>query len=95
MLDDVTERFLTNCDAEIAISADHGNGMGEWGVWAHPPGAIAPVVRKVPWITIAGKDSQTIDARTMVETQKTTESTVEERLAHLGYKRNLGTKRIH
>jgi len=40
-LDDVA-RLLANCDGRIAMTSDHGNGLGEFGVWSHPPGRRSP-----------------------------------------------------
>jgi len=88
VLDDVTDRLLKNLAAEnVIISADHGNALGEWGEWHHPPGAISPPVRKVPWNHVESADRQTvspdIDATVGVDTEETT---TEERLSALGYK---------
>jgi hypothetical protein len=60
VLDDVESRLLRNVDARAALSADHGNGMGEWGVWSHPPGSIAPAVRKVPVWFREASDERTV-----------------------------------
>lgn len=82
VLADVTERLLLNCDARIALTADHGNGMGEWGVWGHPPGAVTPAVRKVPWLTVTGSDERTV----IPDTARADETDgVETQLAALGY----------
>ncbi|UXF50885.1 MAG: hypothetical protein HQRvContig02_24 [Haloquadratum phage sp.] len=47
---EIRDRLLPGlpADATVAVTADHGNGMGEFGVWSHPPGTIAPAVRRVP-----------------------------------------------
>ena len=47
---EIRDRMLPGlpADATVAVTADHGNGMGEFGVWSHPPGTIAPAVRRVP-----------------------------------------------
>jgi len=42
-------------DADIAISADHGNGLGEWGVYGHPSHMPTSSVREVPWVRVSGK----------------------------------------
>jgi len=60
VLDDVTERLLPNIDGTVALTADHGNAMGEWGEWAHPPGAISPAVRTVPWVALECVDDRTV-----------------------------------
>lgn len=84
VLDDVTERLLPNLDAEVVISSDHGNAMGEWGVWGHPPGAVAPPVRCVPWAPVITTDEETIEPANVLD--RTFEATdVEDRLDALGY----------
>lgn len=60
VLTDVAQRLLENCDAKVGITADHGNGMGEWGVWGHPPGGVTPQVRKVPWVKVQATDQHTV-----------------------------------
>lgn len=36
-------------EGKTIITADHGNFVGEHGLYAHPEGSDAKVVRKVPW----------------------------------------------
>lgn len=55
ILDEI-EPLATNMDAQVAISADHGNAFGEWGVYGHPEGELAPAVRRVPWVTFDATD---------------------------------------
>lgn len=83
VLDDITERLLPNVEGKVVLTADHGNAMGEWGEWHHPPGAISPAVRKVPWIEIDCTDSQT----EIVETETdSVEADITDQLEALGYK---------
>lgn len=59
VLDDV-EILLENVDAErVVITADHGNAMGEWGIYGHPNGFMHPSVRKVPWVETTAEDRGT------------------------------------
>lgn len=60
VLEDVTARLLENVDGDVAITADHGNGLGEWGVWHHPPADVTPAVRRVPWIEVESRDEKTV-----------------------------------
>lgn len=48
------ERWRELTDASILVTSDHGNGMGEWGIWGHPPRNAAPALRKVPWVRLEG-----------------------------------------
>lgn len=54
VLDDIEARVLPGLPANtrVAITADHGNGTGEWGTWAHPPWSFSPEVRRVPWVEV-------------------------------------------
>ncbi|WP_339104662.1 hypothetical protein [Haloterrigena salinisoli] len=60
VLDDVA-RLLENCDGRVAMTSDHGNALGEFGVWSHPPGTPVPAVRRVPWVVRDGVDRGTCD----------------------------------
>ncbi|MEF8887236.1 MAG: hypothetical protein V5A30_05465 [Haloarculaceae archaeon] len=53
VLDDVA-RLLEGTTARVALTSDHGNAAGEWGVWSHPPGVPIPALRKVPWVSRRG-----------------------------------------
>lgn len=82
VLDDV-ELLLSNVDADrVAITADHGDALGEWGIYDHPVGCLHPAVRTVPWVTTTATDRETYEPETEREEN---ESAVEERLQALGY----------
>lgn len=44
----VHNELLPTIEGRALITADHGNGMGEWGSWGHHGGDMNPHVRKVP-----------------------------------------------
>jgi len=56
VLDDV--RLLTsNVDADRAvITADHGNAVGERGIYGHAAGVALPALREVPWAVTTATD---------------------------------------
>jgi hypothetical protein len=87
VLDDI-ELLLENIDAEtVAISADHGEAFGEYGILGHKIGSLHPKIRKVPWVVTSGKDTQSYNPTT--EEPSTTEVSDEEldrQLEALGYK---------
>jgi len=60
VLDDVT-RLLEGTTARVALTSDHGNAAGEWGVWSHPPGVPVPALRKVPWVDRQGTGTRDPD----------------------------------
>jgi hypothetical protein len=74
--------------ADIVVSADHGNGLGEFGVYGHPFGMPVKAVREVPWLILKGTDKHTIDPEPPSEYLNETidKLQVEEQLSALGYR---------
>lgn len=79
------ERLQQNCDAEIAITSDHGNALGEWGCWGHPGGMPLSSLRNVPWVTVSGVDTGGSTPEIDLETGDVSDEEIEDRLAALGY----------
>ena len=85
VLDDVS-LLLANMDAErVAISADHGNAFGEFGIWAHPFDVLLPSIRQVPWVETGATDEHTHEPTLTREERATDEQVVTDRLRDLGY----------
>lgn len=84
---DSIDTLRRNVDAQIALSADHGNAMGEWGAWSHPAGVAVPVVRRVPWTTIQAQNTMQMTPDIPEATSAGEEVTedVDDRLEALGY----------
>ena len=56
------DKALDNLDAEtVAITADHGEAFGEYGVYRHPLGVPHPQIKRVPWTITTAKDTETYD----------------------------------
>lgn len=81
---DSVETLRENCEATIAVSSDHGNGMGEWSTWSHPPGSPVPALRNVPWVATTGRDTETVTPT--IDTSTEEDISVDDRLEALGYK---------
>jgi hypothetical protein len=82
VLDDVAV-LLENHDADrVVLTADHGDALGEWGIYDHPAGCLHPVVKNVPWAETSASDtgsySPSVDP-------SGGETEVEARLRRLGY----------
>ena len=59
VLDDV-EILVNNIDADrVAITADHGEGYGERGIYGHPRETVINAVREVPWVETTATDTRT------------------------------------
>ena len=81
--------LVQNLDGLIVITSDHGEMLGENGVYGHWPGAKEPKLRQVPWLVI-DKPKKNIDLSSEVEEQepqapKATDEEIKEKLRHLGY----------
>lgn len=66
---------------KMVVTADHGNALGEWGIYGHGDYPI-PALRRVPWCTATSADNHTIEPsvdRDYLEVE------IEEQLRDLGY----------
>jgi len=73
----------------VLITADHGNALGEYGMYGHPGGLFLPATRRVPWTFVDTGPTKSVDVNTDVgelETKPTSDDLVQERLELLGYK---------
>jgi hypothetical protein len=46
--------LVENVEGVVAITADHGNLFGEWGLYGHPMHTPVPVLLSVPWAVTSG-----------------------------------------
>ncbi|MFC3476371.1 alkaline phosphatase family protein [Halobacterium litoreum] len=84
VLDEV-ELLLDTIDAgTVAITADHGNAIGEYGIYGHPGGICLPSLRNVPWVTTSA--TQVREYEPKMTRQGTTDEDVSNRLEALGYR---------
>lgn len=74
--------LLENFDADqVVISADHGNAVGELGVYGHPKVPLSPI-RNVPWYRTSATDTRSYEP----DLEPSDEiGDVEEKLNALGY----------
>jgi hypothetical protein len=85
VLDEV-ELLLDNVDAEmVAITADHGEGFGEYGAYSHYFGLPHPVVKKVPWAETTATDNRNHVTEPDDFSDTANSEQVENRLRDLGY----------
>ncbi|PSQ45512.1 hypothetical protein BRD17_01200 [Halobacteriales archaeon SW_7_68_16] len=56
---EAVETVTDNVDGRVAITADHGNAVGEWGYWGHEPNLLHPKMRWVPWEVREATDTET------------------------------------
>lgn len=83
VLDDV-QAVLSNVDADtVVVTADHGNAIGEYGVYGHGDIPLAGV-REVPWCVTTASDTGEFDPELSPDNE-IPDTTTEERLQDLGY----------
>jgi len=82
VLDSVDTLRQNVAGPQLAITADHGNALGEFGIYGHGDYPI-PALRRVPWCTAEASDEHTLDPK--VERRRTDIET-EEQLRELGYR---------
>lgn len=78
-------RWTETTEATILVTSDHGNAMGEWGQWGHPPHSGNPVLRRVPWVTLEGRAMRQRAYDAAPPEQTAVADGVDERLSALGY----------
>lgn len=85
------EVLLSNVEGRVAITADHGNLFGEWGLYGHPMYTPVPAVLDVPWAVTTGTDRTTrrpslAPPEPLPVSRIHSEATDRDRLAALGYR---------
>lgn len=81
-------RLVTHLDVPTVVTADHGEFLGEHGLYMHP-NTTHPLLREVPWFEVAqselaGKPIPD-DIGTSPDTAAVSQQVVEDRLEGLGY----------
>lgn len=80
------ETLLSNMDGDLVVTADHGNCLGEWGMWGHRGYVPAPALRRVPWDRYEAVDRETYEPSDISPESSHVSDEVNERLEQLGYK---------
>jgi len=81
---DQLEILLNNMSGEVLITADHGNAIGDWGIYGHPGYVPLPQLKSVPYVKAHAKnsgsyesDKENLDKKSKIE--------VSDHLRDLGY----------
>lgn len=84
---DETALLLDNVDAQtVAITADHGELFGRYGLYGHPCGVPIPSLRRVPWVETTAADRRTHDPVDHRSPSASPTRPVTAQLAELGYR---------
>lgn len=81
------DRWNEATSAKLLITSDHGNAMGEWGMWGHPVNVPVQNVRRVPWAQTLGKGERKpkYDLQITPPVHASKQNDIDERLEALGY----------
>jgi hypothetical protein len=79
------ETLTENVDGTVVVTADHGNALGEWGVWGHRNYLVTPSLRRVPWDSYECQDERTYDPPEYTRDDGL-DGDVDDRLRNLGYR---------
>ena len=83
---DSVEVLLNNFDADdVVITSDHGNALGEWGIYGHPMYVPIDTLKRVPFCRTTATDDGDRQPSLDSRPDDTVDSTVVERLNDLGY----------
>jgi hypothetical protein len=53
------ERLAEEMEGRVVVTADHGELLGEYGMFSHPYGLRAKELREVPWHVISDGEKET------------------------------------
>ena len=86
------EELVDELDGKTAITADHGEILGERAYpftvrqYGHPHGLDMEELRIVPWFVFESESRRKITADEPVQTERLDDGTIDDRLQALGYK---------
>lgn len=84
---DHVDALVEDFSGKIVVSADHGNCLGEYGIYGHPSHCPVPSVREVPWAVAEGNGKrkyQPTDSDRS-EFERSDDEDIKEHLSDLGY----------
>lgn len=83
---DEVQRLIKHVSGDIIITADHANGLGEFGQYGHPGYVPLPAIKRVPWAKATG-GGQDYDAEKFqtATSDRDADGQVQKRLRSLGY----------
>lgn len=84
---DHVNTLIEDFSGKIVVSADHGNCLGEYGIYGHPSHCPVPSVREVPWAITEGngRGEYELGDSDLEDLEKSDDEEIKEHLSHLGY----------
>ena len=81
---DSVKTLLNSVEGRVVITADHGNLLGELGLYGHPDFVPIPALKRVPWCRTIAKDQSTYEPAEW--RNMSVENDRDELLKNLGYR---------
>lgn len=78
--------LLNELTGKSVVTSDHGNALGEWGIYGHPAGVHIPSLVEVPWLMVDGEERKKVIEEKIETIDYHSEDTVDDRLKALGYR---------
>lgn len=80
------ERLLNDLSGLSVVTSDHGNALGEAGVFGHPAGVYLDALVEVPWLRLPFEERRDIVSGQATDGQGiSSDDVTRDRLAKLGY----------
>lgn len=79
------QTLLENVNGKVVLTADHGNALGEYGLWGHPAHIPIDGLRTVPWDVYHCTDRETYTPTADQAHASVEETAVADHLSDLGY----------
>jgi hypothetical protein len=78
--------IIENVDGRVVITSDHGNLLGKYNLYGHPPWLLIPALKRVPYAVAQGENSEDYDIKHINDFEDYDRTSMEEHLHNLGYK---------
>lgn len=65
-LDEVAT-IIDDVSGRVVVTSDHGNLLGEWGLYGHPSHVPLPILKRVPWAVATGAGRNTYELKEQAE----------------------------
>jgi hypothetical protein len=64
---DEVETIVREVSGRVVVTSDHGNALGEWGLYGHPRSVPIPVIKRVPWAETTGEGKREYEIKSKAE----------------------------
>jgi len=81
------ETIIEEVSGRVVVTSDHGNALGEWGLYGHPSHVPVPIIKRVPWAETTGEGRGEYEVKSEAEIKTGLgEQDLKDHLEALGYR---------